>query len=102
MINGLGKELQHFNLPMIIVAEYTFLLLAIFVVMYWFTKNKENKIMLICGSIAFIFAEIIGKVAGLLHSNHQPFAELSNVNQLIEKAIDNSLATILYYFFHTV
>ena len=56
--------------------------------------------MLMCASIAFVLAEIIGKFAGLLHFNHQPFAVLSNTNQLIEKAINNSFQAIIpYYFF---
>ncbi|MET4561077.1 undecaprenyl-diphosphatase [Lysinibacillus parviboronicapiens] len=101
-VNSLGKEYQHLNLPMIIIAEYTVFFLAIFVILLWFTKNKEHKIMLICGSIAFILAEIVGKLAGLLHFNHQPFAVLSNTNQLIEKAVDNSFPsdhTILFFSF---
>ncbi|MGN4125874.1 undecaprenyl-diphosphatase [Lysinibacillus sphaericus] len=102
MINSLGKEFPYINLPMIIIAEYTVFFLAIFVILLWFTKNKENKIMLVCAGIAFILAEIIGKFAGLLHFNHQPFAVLANTNQLIEKAIDNSFPsdhTILFFSF---
>ncbi len=36
--------------------------------------------------ITFVMAEMMEKMAGRLHSNNQPFAELANVNQLIEKA----------------
>ena len=102
MINSLGKEFQFINLPMIIIAKYTVFFLAFFVIMFWFTKNKENKIMIICASIAFILAETMGKFAGLFHFNHQPFAVLSNTNQLIEKAVDNSFPsdhTILFFSF---
>lgn len=102
MLNSLGKEFQFFNLPMIIIAEYTVIFLAIFVILFWFTKDRENKIMLMCASIAFVLAEIIGKFTGLLHFNHQPFAVLSNTNQLIEKAINNSFPsdhTILFFSF---
>ncbi|SOC23225.1 undecaprenyl-diphosphatase [Ureibacillus xyleni] len=102
MINNLGKEFQFINFPMIIIAEYTVIFLAIFVILNWFTKKQENKIMVICASVAFILAEIIGKLAGLMHFNHQPFAVLSNTNQLIEKAIDNSFPsdhTILFFSF---
>lgn len=45
---------------------------------------------------------MIGKFAELLHFNHQPFAVLSNTNQLIEKAINNSFPndhTILFFSF---
>ncbi|GAB0167854.1 undecaprenyl-diphosphatase [Lysinibacillus sp. CTST325] len=102
IINNLGKELPFTNLPMIIIAEYTVLCLAIFVILYWFTKNSENKVMLISAGMAFILAEIIGKLAGLLHFNQQPFAVLSNTNQLIDKAINNSFPsdhTILFFSF---
>lgn len=102
MINDLGKEFPFTNLPMIIIAEYTVVFLAIFVLLFWFTKNKENKMMLICAGITFILAESIGKFAGLLHFNQQPFAVLSNTNQLIEKSINNSFPsdhTILFFSF---
>ncbi|UPW81304.1 undecaprenyl-diphosphatase [Lysinibacillus sp. Ag94] len=102
MVNNLGKEFPFTNLPMIIIAEYTVFFLAIFVILFWFTKNKENKMMLICGGISFILAETMGKVAGLLHFNQQPFAVLSNTNQLIEKTINNSFPsdhTILFFSF---
>jgi undecaprenyl-diphosphatase len=45
---------------------------------------------------------MMGKMAGRLHSNNQPFAELANVNKLIEKAVDNSFPsdhTILFFSF---
>ncbi|MDP1392770.1 hypothetical protein Q8G28_00030 [Lysinibacillus capsici] len=58
MLNSLGKEFQFFNLPMIIIAEYTVIFLAIFVILFWFTKDRENKIMLMCASIAFVLAEL--------------------------------------------
>ncbi|MGE8005171.1 undecaprenyl-diphosphatase [Lysinibacillus sp. NPDC093216] len=102
MVNDIGKELTFINFPMVIIAEYTVFFLAIFVILFWFTKNKENKMMLICGGISFILAEILGKVAGLLHFNKQPFAVLSNTNQLIEKTINNSFPsdhTILFFSF---
>lgn len=102
MINSLGNEFQFINFPMIIIAKYTVIFLAIFVIIFWFTKNKENKIMIISAGVAFILAEIMGKFAGLMHFNHQPFAVLSNTNQLIEKTIDNSFPsdhTILFFSF---
>lgn len=102
MINDLGEEFPFTNLPMIFIAEYTVFFLAIFVIVFWFTKNKENKIMLISAGMAFILAEAIGKFAGLFHYNQQPFAVLSNTNQLIEKSINNSFPsdhTILFFSF---
>ena len=56
--------------------------------------------MVIQASIAFVMAEIVGKIVGMFYSNYQPFAELSNVNQLIEKSVNNSFPsdhTILFF-----
>jgi len=46
--------------------------------------------MVISGLLTVGIAVLLGRVAGLFHSNKQHFAELSNVNQLIEKSVDNS------------
>lgn len=102
LINDLGKQYTFFNPIFVFIAEYTVIFLAITVITFWFTRVKQNRIMIICGSITFVIAEIVGKVAGKIHSNNQPFAELSNVNQLIEKAVDNSFPsdhTILFFSF---
>ena len=58
--------------------------------------------IVVCGVATLLLAEICGKITGKLHSNKQPFAELENVNQLIEKAVDNSFPsdhTILFFSF---
>lgn len=102
LINDLGKEYTNFNPVVVVIAEYMVIFLALAVLTFWFTRKYKNRIMVICGSITFVMAEIIGKVAGKIHSNHQPFAELSNVNKLIEKAVDNSFPsdhTILFFSF---
>lgn len=102
VINDLGKQFPAVNLPMVIIAEYMVIFLALAVILFWFTRKTENRMMVICGGFSFILAEIIGKLAGKIHSNHQPFAELSNVNKLIEKAVDNSFPsdhTILFFSF---
>lgn len=102
LINDLGKQHTFFNPIFVFIAEYTVIFLALAVITFWFTRVKQNRIMIICGSITFVIAEIVGKVAGKIHSNKQPFAELSNVNQLIEKAVDNSFPsdhTILFFSF---
>lgn len=101
-INDLGKHYTYLNSPMIFIAEYMVYVLALVVLLFWLTQNKRNRIMVICATITFISAEIIGKIAGKIHSNHQPFAELSKVNKLIGKAIDNSFPsdhTILFFSF---
>lgn len=99
-INDLGKQYSFLNIPMIFIAEYMVYFLAIVTLMLWFNNKKKNRMMVLCAMVSFIFAEIGGKVAGLLHSNYQPFEELLNVNQLIEKAVDNSFPsdhTILFF-----
>jgi undecaprenyl-diphosphatase len=102
LINDLGKQHTFFNPVFIFIAEYMVVFLTLAVLTFWFSRVYKNRIMVICGSITFVIAEIFGKIAGKIHSNHQPFAELSNVNQLIEKAVDNSFPsdhTILFFSF---
>lgn len=102
MINDLGKEFTFLNFPMVVIANYFVVLLALTIILYWFTNSKKNKMMVLSAAVAFILAEMIGKLAGKIHQNYQPFAELSNVNQLIEKAVDNSFPsdhTILFFSF---
>lgn len=104
LINDFGKEHTYLNHTFIFIAEYMVFVLALCVLIFWFTRTKENRIMIISAIIAFIIAEVIGKIAGRLHSNNQPFAELSDVNKLIEKAVDNSFPsdhTILFFAFCT-
>ncbi len=88
-INGLGKELPVLGVPMIIIANYTLYFLIIAVIFY-FLKGPQNRLMVISSLLLVGLAILLGRVAGMFHSNNQPFAELPNVNQLIEKAVDNS------------
>lgn len=102
LINDLGKQYPHFNSSIVFFAEYMVYFLALSVIYFWFRRNENNRMMVICASFTFIVAEVIGKIAGKFHSNYQPFAELPNVNQLIEKAVDNSFPsdhTILFFSF---
>lgn len=102
LINNLGKEYSYLNPTIVFIAEYTVYLLLLSVIMYWFTRTYHNRIMIISASIAFILAEVIGKLVGKIYSNNQPFAELENVNQLIEKTINNSFPsdhTIVFFAF---
>ncbi|PEE73313.1 undecaprenyl-diphosphatase [Priestia megaterium] len=101
-INDLGKEYTYLNDFFIFMAEYMVFVLAFIALIFWFTRREENRMMIISATISFILAEMMGKIAGTLHSNNQPFAELSNVNKLIEKAVDNSFPsdhTILFFAF---
>ncbi|MEB5687271.1 undecaprenyl-diphosphatase [Mammaliicoccus lentus] len=90
MFNDLGKEVMFLNPIMIFFAKYMKYFLLFGIIMYWFTRERENRIMIISSMFAFVVAEVFGAIAGAIHSNNQPFAELSNVNQLIGHAIDNS------------
>lgn len=102
MINDLGKEFTFLNSTMAFVAEYTVFFLALSVIIFWFTRANQNRMMVICAGVAFIVAEIMGEIAGKLHINNQPFAELSNVNQLVQHAVDNSFPsdhTMLFFSF---
>lgn len=101
-INDLGKQFAFLEPVFFLLAEYTVYLLALAVVIYWFTRTNENRIMIISASFSLLLAEVLAKLAGLIHANNQPFAELPDVNQLIDKAIDNSFPsdhTILFFTF---
>lgn len=100
VINDLGKQYPSLEPMIIFVAEYTVYFLALLMLFYWFTGLKQNRMMAIYSIFAFIVAEVIGKTVGLFHSNHQPFAVLSDVNQLVQHEIDNSFPsdhTILFF-----
>lgn len=102
MVNDLGKQYPYLNPAMVFIAEFMVYFLVLGVIFIWFTRNKQSRMMIVCATITFVFAEIIGKIVGKFHSNNQPFAELTNVNKLIEKAVDNSFPsdhTILFYSF---
>ena len=56
--------------------------------------------MVIQAMVAFVIAEVIGKIAGKFHLNYQPFAVLPHVNKLVDHAVDNSFPsdhTILFF-----
>ncbi|EEL67697.1 Bacitracin transport permease protein BCRC [Bacillus mycoides] len=85
---------------MVFLAEYMVYFLGLIIIAYWFTQSRKNKMMIIQAIVAFVTAEIIGKLAGNLHLNYQPFAVLPNVNKLVDHAVDNSFPsdhTILFF-----
>ena len=102
MINDLGKQFTLLNPIMIFIAEYLVYFLVLYVIACLVSGKKQNRIMILCAVISFGIAEIIGKLVGKIYANHQPFAELANVNQLVEHAVDNSFPsdhTILFFSF---
>lgn len=90
MINDLGKEYPFLNPIFVFFAQYTLYFLILSVLFFLFTKNRMNRLMVICSIVSVACAEILGLIARKLHSNQQPFAELSDVNQLVDKAVGNS------------
>ncbi|MGQ7875394.1 undecaprenyl-diphosphatase [Bacillus sp. 1A] len=99
-INDLGKQYSSLNSTMVFLAEYMVYFLGLIIIAYWFTQSRQNKMVIIQAMIAFITAEIIGKLAGKLYLNYQPFAALPNVNKLVDHAVDNSFPsdhTILFF-----
>ncbi len=100
IINDLGKEYTALNPVMVFIADYMIYFLVVAIVFFCLTRNKVNRIMVLCAGLSVVAAETIGKLAGIFYSNYQPFAELTNVNQLIEKAVDNSFPsdhTIIFF-----
>ncbi|HHP1041833.1 TPA: undecaprenyl-diphosphatase [Bacillus thuringiensis] len=100
VINDLGKQYSSLNSTMVFLAEYMVYFLGLIIMAYWFTQSRKNKMMIIQAMFAFVTAELIGKLVGKLHLNYQPFAVLSNVNKLVDHAVDNSFPsdhTILFF-----
>lgn len=101
-MNDLGKEYDFLNPVSIFFAEYMAYILLLVVILFWFTRTDTNRIMVMSAGISFILAEVMAKLCGLIYSNQQPFAELSNVSKLIEKTVGNSFPsdhTILFFTF---
>ncbi|PFE02311.1 undecaprenyl-diphosphatase [Bacillus sp. AFS023182] len=99
-INDLGKQYSSLNSTMVFLAEYMVYFLGLIIIIYWFTQSRKNKMMIIQAMVAFVTAEIIGKLAGKFHLNYQPFAVLPDVNKLVDHAVDNSFPsdhTILFF-----
>jgi undecaprenyl-diphosphatase len=102
MINDLGKQYTFLNPGFVGIAEYTLYVVIVFALLFGLSKNGQNRLMVLCSLLTIAFAELLGRLAGLLHTNQQPFAELDAVNKLIEKAVDNSFPsdhTILMFSF---
>ncbi|MEH7352844.1 undecaprenyl-diphosphatase [Neobacillus drentensis] len=89
-INDLGKEYDSLNPIAIFIADYMVYVLLIGLIVYWFTRTNQNRMMVIQSVFAFVIAEVLGKIAGIFNSHFQPFVELPHVNKLIEHAVDNA------------
>ncbi|PCK21355.1 undecaprenyl-diphosphatase [Bacillus pumilus] len=110
-VNELSIDHDGLNPVFIGLAEYTVLLVAIvFLVMWFLNRSRRNRVMMISAGLTFLLAEILGKVAGFFYSNQQPFAEMSHVNLLIHKEVNNSFPSdhtififsicLIFWLFH--
>lgn len=100
MINDLGKQFEGLNPLMALIAENMIFVLAAAVIFFLFSGKGVNRLMIVTGFIAIAAAELVGKIVGSLHSNNQPFAELSEVNTLIDMSVNNSFPsdhTIIFF-----
>ncbi|SDK48032.1 undecaprenyl-diphosphatase, partial [Aneurinibacillus migulanus] len=62
LINDLGKQYSYLNPVIVFLAEYMLYFLCLSIVVYWFTRTNKNRMMVIQAVIAFILAEILGKM----------------------------------------
>ncbi|MGG1699131.1 undecaprenyl-diphosphatase [Bacillus zhangzhouensis] len=110
-VNQLSIDHGHLNPIFIGLAEYTVLLVALMCLFIWFrNRSEKNRKMIISAGLTFILAELLGKVAGAFYSNQQPFAEMSHVNLLIHKEVNNSFPSdhtififsicLIFWLFH--
>ncbi|MEW8969407.1 undecaprenyl-diphosphatase [Mesobacillus jeotgali] len=100
MINDAGKEFEALNPVLVFIANNAIYLLAAAVLIYLFSRKPGNRLMIMSGLVSLILAEVAGKIGGMFHSNHQPFATLADVNQLIEMEVNNSFPsdhTIIFF-----
>ena len=90
LINDLGFHIPALNPVFIFIAEYFLYLLIIVLVLYLFKDNGKHRVMVLAAVVSCLLAVILGKITGQFHYNVQPFVTLENVNQLIEKEVNNS------------
>lgn len=101
-INNLGKDFSFLNPLAVFIAEYALFALILSAAVFWVVPGFRNRLMAICAFLTVILAQLFRIPVSRLHSNLQPFAELPNVNQLIDKTVGNSFPsdhTILVFAF---
>jgi undecaprenyl-diphosphatase len=104
LINDLGKDYPPLNPVFVFIAEYFLYLLVVPLLLFLFAPKFRNRMLVLSAVLSVAAAEILRIGVGKLHSNLQPFAELPDVNQLIEKTVGNSFPsdhTILFFSFCT-
>ncbi|MCM3570667.1 undecaprenyl-diphosphatase [Neobacillus mesonae] len=101
-INDVGKAHHSLEPVAVFMAEYMLYVLILGMIVYWFTRTNQNRMMMIQSVLAVVLAEVFGKIAGTLYSHNQPFAELPNVNKLVEHGVDNAFPSDHSIIFFTV
>ncbi|MGM5473074.1 undecaprenyl-diphosphatase [Bacillus pumilus] len=110
-VNQLSIDHGYLNPIFIGLAEYTVLLAALMCLFVWFqNRSRYNRAMVVSAGLTFILAELLGKIAGIFYFNQQPFAEMSHVNLLIQKEVNNSFPSdhtififsvcLIFWLFH--
>ncbi|MBU8695220.1 undecaprenyl-diphosphatase [Bacillus pumilus] len=110
-VNQLSIDHGYLNPIFIGLAEYTVLLAALMCLFVWFqNRSRYNRAMVVSAGLTFILAELLGKIAGVFYFNQQPFAEMSHVNLLIQKEVNNSFPSdhtififsvcLIFWLFH--
>ncbi|GLF90675.1 undecaprenyl-diphosphatase [Bacillus safensis] len=110
-VNQLSIDYGPLNPIFVGLAEYTVLLAALMCLFIWFqNRSRYNRVMVVSAGLTFIFAELLGKIAGVFYFNQQPFAEMSHVNLLIQKEVNNSFPSdhtififsifLIFWLFH--
>ncbi|MER0140002.1 undecaprenyl-diphosphatase [Bacillus safensis subsp. safensis] len=110
-VNELSIDHGYLNPIFIGLAEYTVLLAALVCLFVWFqNRSRYNRAMVVSAGLTFVLAELLGKIAGVFYFNQQPFAEMSRVNLLIQKEVNNSFPSdhtififsicVIFWLFH--
>lgn len=110
-VNQLSIDHGYLNPIFIGLAEYTVLIAALICLFVWFqNRSRYNRAMVVSSGLTFVLAELLGKIAGIFYFNQQPFAEMSHVNPLIQKEVNNSFPSdhtififsvcLIFWLFH--
>ncbi|TWT13331.1 undecaprenyl-diphosphatase [Planomicrobium sp. CPCC 101079] len=100
VVNDLGKAFPALNPAFVFIAEFFLYLMIVPIGLFLFVPKFRNRRLVLAALLTVIAALILRIGVAKLHSNLQPFAELPNVNQLVEKTVGNSFPsdhTILFF-----
>src|SRR5699024_6300821 len=89
-INNLARDFSFLEPLAIFLAKYCIYFFLLAIIVYWFSRKREYRFMIISGVIGFIIASLLARFVGTFHENFQPFYEMTGVNQLVDHVKDNS------------